>query len=114
MEAYVRLGRIDEALADYNVLANLRYANGGQLTINEIETFFAKTGQEAMLDFVVVERRKEFLREGLRWFDIKRLNLAIEHEDITKAKFNLLETDLRKAIQIPASAIAQGIQANPR
>lgn len=114
MEAYVMLNRVDEALADYNTLAPFRYANGGQLSINEIVNYFGASEQVAMFIFVITERRKEFLREGLRWFDIKRFGIPVRHIDITGAVFDLQSEDLRRAIQIPASAIAQGIEANPR
>ena len=114
MEAYVRQNMLDEALDDYNVMAPLRYANGGQLTLAEIKAFYEGTEQEAMLEFVISERRKEFVREGLRWFDIKRLNLEVTHIDVNDNEFKVGETDLKKAVQIPANAIALGIEANPR
>lgn len=114
MESNVRLNKLEEALKDYNALAPSRYSNGGQLTIADITPYFEGTEQEAMLEFVYFERRKEFLREGLRWFDIKRFEKPITHIDIKGDEFKLLETDLKKAIQIPAGALAQGIEANPR
>ncbi|GAA4234316.1 RagB/SusD family nutrient uptake outer membrane protein [Postechiella marina] len=114
MEAYTRLNRLDDALNDYNVLAPLRYDTGGQLTIPEITAAFGGTDQEAMLDFVLLERRKEFLAEGLRWFDVKRLGIEITHIDVNGDEFVLEEEDLRKAIQIPSKALANGIEANPR
>ncbi len=120
MESYVRLNRLDDALNDYNAIAPIWYDDGGQLTIDQIVAFFGGTNQEALLDFIIFERRKEFLYEGLRWFDIKRLELEIYHvirsdsdgnviEDVT-----LTENDSRKAVQIPASPLANGIEANPR
>ncbi|WP_147678143.1 RagB/SusD family nutrient uptake outer membrane protein [Algibacter pacificus] len=120
MEAYVMLNRLDDALNDYNVMAPLRYETGGQLTLSEVHDYYGGTEQEAMFSFVISERRKEFLREGLRWFDIKRLELEVYHiiqtdgdglnilEDVT-----LASDDLRKAEQIPAKAIANGIEENP-
>jgi hypothetical protein len=114
MEAYVRLNRLDDALNDYNVFALRRYDNGGQLTVADITAGFGGTEQEAMLDFVILERRKEFLAEGLRWFDVKRLNIEITHIDVNGDEFVLEEEDLKKAVQIPSKAVANGIEANPR
>lgn len=114
IESYVRLNRLDEAIADYNVFATTRYDNGGQLTIPEIVSGFGGTNQDAMLRFTILERRKEFLSEGLRWFDIKRLNIEVLHIDVNGGEFILESEDLRKAIQIPNKAIANGIEANPR
>lgn len=114
MEAYVKTGRIAEALADYNVYAPSRYKNGGQLTLQAIMNFYKTTEEESMMKLIMDERRKEFLREGLRWWDIKRYKLAITHKDIKGNIYELKESDLRKAVQIPATATANGIQANPR
>ena len=114
MESNVRLNKLNEALIDYNALAPSRYSTGGQLTIAEINTYYGGTEQEAMLEFVYSERRKEFIREGLRWFDIKRFEKPIVHIDVKGDKFTLSENDLKKAIQIPEGAIIQGIEANPR
>lgn len=114
MESYVRLNRLDDALNDYNILAPTRYDTGGQLTLPEIAAGFGGTEQEAMLDFVLLERRKEFLAEGLRWFDVKRLSLEVTHVDVNGDEFILAEEDLRKAVQIPEKATSNGIDANPR
>ena len=120
MESYVRLNRVDDALNDYNAIGPMWYSDGGQLEIADIVSFFGGTDDEAMLDFIIFERRKEFLYEGLRWFDIKRLEIEIDHVIRTDSNGNVLEettltaNDLRKAEQIPASPIANGIEANPR
>ncbi len=114
MEAYVKTGRIADALADYNVYAVGRYANGGQLTLDKIVQFYGGSEEEAMMKFVISERRKEFMREGMRWWDIKRFKMAITHTDLQGNVYELKEQDLRKAVQIPQKAITNGIQANPR
>ncbi len=114
MEAYVKTGKIAEALADYNVFADGRYANGGQLTLDKIVQFYGGSEEEAMMKFIIDERRKEFFREGMRWWDIKRFKMAITHKDVQGNVYELKEDDLRKAVQIPQKAIINGIQANPR
>ncbi len=114
MEAYVKTGKIAEALADYNVYAPTRYKNGGQLTIEKIVQFYGGSEEEAMMKFIIDERRKEFLREGMRWWDIKRFKMAITHKDVEGNVYELKEEDLRKAVQIPQKAIINGIQENPR
>ncbi len=114
MEAYVNTGRIAEALADYNAYAPSRYKNGGQLTLEEIVKFYKGTEKESMMKLIIDERRKEFFREGLRWWDIKRFNIAVTHKDIKGNVYELKENDLRKAVQIPEKVTVNGIQANPR
>ncbi len=114
MEAYVNTGKINEALADYNVYAPTRYlGTGGKLTLEEIVKYYKGTDKEAMMKFIISERRKEFFREGMRWWDIKRYKLSITHKDIAGNVTTLKESDARKAIQIPAKAVANGIEANP-
>jgi starch-binding outer membrane protein, SusD/RagB family len=114
IESYVRLNRLSDALNDYNVFATKRYDNGGKLSLANIVDFYGGTDQQAMLNLVISERRKEFLREGLRWFDIKRLNLEVTHIDVNGDTFNLKAQDEKKAEQIPVKAIVNGIVANPR
>lgn len=114
MEAYVKDGRVNDALSDYNVFAPTRYQNGGHLEIAQIVKFYNGTEQEAMFKFIIDERRKEFLREGIRWWDIKRFKIKVTHKDLEGKVFELMPEDFRKAVQIPAKAIANGIQENPR
>lgn len=120
MESYAHLKQLDKAVEYYNALAPNWYSDGGQLTLAQITAFYGGTEEEAVIEFITAERRKEFLYEGLRWFDIKRLELEVHHVIKTDTNGGVLEevtltgNDLRKAEQIPASAIANGIEANPR
>ena len=63
-------------------------------------------------------RRIETLHDGMRWFDIKRYGIELEHEIsdgvggvLTK---KLIWNDDRRAIQLPQEAIAGGQTKNPR
>ena len=65
--------------------------------------------------YVQLERRKEFIVQGLRWFDIKRFELEVEHNQLDGSIIRLDENDRRKVLQIPASAIEVGeLEPNPR
>jgi hypothetical protein len=69
----------------------------------------------AMLGFIIDERRKEFIHEGLRWFDIKRYSIPVDHMVGTGNFITLESDDLRKVLQIPQNAIdVGGLEANPR
>lgn len=115
MESYVMTNRLDEALADYNLFAPTRYRLGGQLKLSDVHQIYGASSEQAsMLYFVIDERRREFLRESLRWWDIKRFGMQVVHKDVEGNEFVLKPKDLRKAIQIPSGAIEQGIEANPR
>ncbi|PXY00993.1 hypothetical protein DF185_10050 [Marinifilum breve] len=59
-------------------------------------------------------RRKEYYYTGMRWFDHKRFNTKIRHYSVNGDLTSLSENDLRKQLQIPLNAQAQGIEANPR
>jgi hypothetical protein len=59
-------------------------------------------------------RRKDFIHEGLRWFDIKRFRLKITHKYFDKPDDILLKDDKRKALQIPSYVSDSGVEKNPR
>lgn len=71
----------------------------------------------SLIAFVCELRRREFVHEGLRWFDIRRYHLSInrnsEGEELDLNKF-LKKNDKRKVLQIPNDAILSGLTPNPR
>jgi len=66
-EAQVRLGRIDEGLADLNTLLVNRYRSGSYVP-------YTKAGVGDPLKLVLEERRKELPFRGQRMADLRRLN----------------------------------------
>lgn len=73
------------------------------------------TENELRLKMVLDEKRREFVEEGIRWFDICRHKLSISHTDIQGVTRVLQPDDSRKVIQIPESAIIYGsLQPNER
>ena len=59
-------------------------------------------------------RRIETVHEGLRWFDIKRFGIEIEHNINGQANDVLTKDDPRRVLQLPADVIGAGMQPNPR
>ena len=59
-------------------------------------------------------RRIETLHDGLRWQDIKRYGIEIEHAQVKDPVRKLLWNDDRRAIQLPQEVIVAGMTANPR
>nr|WP_314290206.1 RagB/SusD family nutrient uptake outer membrane protein [uncultured Capnocytophaga sp.] len=129
MEAYIMLGEKDKFLND--LLPFLR-----PKTLQEIATsivideetmdalyenkgadfnpaYTLSTQQRAWLQCVIDMRRVVFVFEGLRWFDNKRLGMKVVHSTLTN-DYELLKTDPRRELQIPADAIANGLTPNPR
>ena len=141
-EAYVMKNQFDLALEDINLylaervrvdkddphadftpykvnLAKIKAFYDGKEEFPDFEPFYASTiseDQMSMLKCVVDWRRKEFMQEGLRWFDIKRFHLPVVHTFTVSGdpSITLTKDDLRRAVQIPSEAQAFGVEANPR
>ena len=59
-------------------------------------------------------RRIETLHDGLRWHDLKRYGIEIEHVQGKDPARILVWNDDRRAIQLPQEIIKQGLTPNPR
>ena len=122
-EAFVFQNRISDALADLQVLIDNRYSGGSTtITIDILRFFYGVANspfvsdRSVLIEYILLERRKEFIIQGLRWFDLKRYELPVDHllED-NATVITLDDDDLRKVLQIPASAVdVGGLQPNPR
>jgi hypothetical protein len=121
-ESLMEENRLDDALADLQVLVDRRYnGNPASLTIEYLRDILGVSGDPFFSDkrvveiFLRFERRKEFIIQGLRWFDIKRLELEVTHDLIDGSIIELDDNDRRKVLQIPISAIeVGGLDPNPR
>lgn len=111
-ECYARKGNIDKAMSDLNTLMIKRWKNNGTFV-----PFTANDSFEA-LNKILLERRKELIFRGLRWSDLRRLNMdprfAITLKRVLNGKEYLLPpNDSRYTLPIPVSVIkASGIQQN--
>lgn len=112
-ECNLRLGRINDALKDINVLLKSRWNNHYEFKPVEI------TDPTELLNLILLERRKSLLMRGIRWPDVKRLNK--EGRNISMARtiqgiHAVLEAnDLRFALPIPEQIIElSGMEQNPR
>jgi hypothetical protein len=111
-EALVRKQNPDivGALNDLNAILEFRYEVFNPLT------FSMFSGSETqILERIINERRYELCYEGFRWFDLKRFNKPIEHDNAGVTVF-LAGDDLRYVIQIPDKelSINELMDANPR
>lgn len=111
-ECYARAGNKDAALADLNALMQNRWKAG-------FFSLITAANAEDALQKILVERRKELVFRGLRWSDIRRLNL--EGANITLKRieagvtYTLPPNDPRYALLIPLDEINRsGIEQNPR
>ncbi|MCK7554503.1 RagB/SusD family nutrient uptake outer membrane protein [Chitinophaga sedimenti] len=73
-EARARLGEIESSMTYLNKMAEKRYKAGSFSGFNPVS-------QEEALSLVLSERRKEMIFRGVRWSDLKRLNLDERFKD---------------------------------
>ncbi|MNX27114.1 SusD family protein [compost metagenome] len=82
---------------------------------DEYTPFYAMTPvQTSYVKAIAETRRRDFIHEGIRWFDVKRFNIEVVHETFNKPTNILTKDDNRRALQIPLSASSNGIEKNPR
>lgn len=124
IECNLELNNTVAALTDLNIIGNMRYENASDATIAQIQAHYATddtegneillSEKEALLKLLLDEKQKEYLQEGMRWFDIKRHNLEVTHTTFDGQELILEKNDLRKIFQIPLTASSRGIRKNPR
>lgn len=115
----VNTGAVTNDFTPYNIdLAKIKAFYDGKLDLHpDLAPFYAKditADQMSMLKCIVDWRRKEFMQEGLRWFDIKRFHIPVTHTFLNSPSITLAANDLRRALQIPMEAQAYGLEPNPR
>jgi len=82
---------------------------------DEYTPFYAMTAvQTSYVKAIAETRRRDFVHEGMRWFDIKRFNIVVNHETANKPVNTLAKDDNRRALQIPLHASNTGVELNPR
>ncbi|MEL0652984.1 RagB/SusD family nutrient uptake outer membrane protein [Algibacter sp. TI.3.09] len=130
-EAYAMLEQYDNAVADINMSYSVKtqgyLASFDELTFDDVQTRFAVIDNTlytpfydipvdalAFIDAVLTIKRTIFYNDGLRWFDNKRHDMVINHEDIFGNLNTLPKGDNRRVVQIPEAAQSFGIEQNPR
>lgn len=82
---------------------------------DEYTPFYTMTPvQTSYIKAIAETRRRDFIHEGMRWFDVKRFNIVVNHETNNKKTNVLAKDDNRRALQIPSHASSNGIVLNPR
>ena len=135
-EAYAMLEQYDNALDDINLSYSTKIQNYDaddiftdtqirtlyEVSDNELYTPFytiPDDGTLAYINAILTMKRTILYNEGIRWFDIKRHDIVVNHPIVNVSGF-VLETltlpkgDNRRALQIPIDAQSFGIEANPR
>ncbi len=129
MEALVMMGRFEDAVADINAFLSKRIkdydANLNGVTVSSFESFYfyyspdihpwfnVTKKQKIFLKGILDLKRIEFVQEGMRWLDIKRYNIEVKRKNTEGDVIDILrKDDPRRAIQIPKSAIVEGLEPN--
>ncbi len=112
-ECAVRLGRLEQGLADLNWLRKHRFESGSY-------TERSSTDADELLSWIIDERRKELVWRGTRWEDLRRLNkeprFALTLTRVIAGEtYTLPPGDNRYVWPIPVEAIeVGGYKQNPR
>ena len=123
IEINIYQNNLTEALADLQILTDKRYTGADvTLTMDLLRKFYGAedddtfTDEDILLNYLLLERRKEFIGQGYRWFDIKRYQIAVDHLQSDGVSIDRLQSnDKRKILQIPPSAVdVGGLEKNPR
>jgi hypothetical protein len=120
-ECYIRKNNVAAGLADILLLTKRRYEDIPQnitatQLMNALRVEYNSTNDQLnAFTHLMEERQKEFLHEGLRWFDIKRFDVPVVHLLQDLSTITLEPEDNRKVLQIPKAAInVGGLEPNPR
>lgn len=111
-ECLARLDRVDAAVETLNHLLVTRWKTGEY-------TPYMSGAKSEVLQFILQERRKELVMRGLRWIDIKRLNLLDPSLTLIRKiygeTYKLEPNDLRYALPLPDDIIQfTGMPQNER
>ncbi|MCK0131674.1 RagB/SusD family nutrient uptake outer membrane protein [Flavobacteriaceae bacterium F08102] len=91
-EANARLGNLQAALDDINLIGRKRYKTGTYVDVSS-------TDQNEVIQAVLNERRRELYGKELRLFDIKRLHLPVVHY-LSSTKISVPADDPRLILPI--------------
>ncbi|MBP6385286.1 MAG: RagB/SusD family nutrient uptake outer membrane protein [Pseudarcicella sp.] len=123
IEANFHLGNAKGVLDELNVFYSKRVDNYNPQTHDftaEKNNLYYSNGNDNLTAGYIFEtildlRRKEFMHEGMRWFDLLRL---VENGELVRHKFPdgredaITTTDKRRIFQLPSDVILSGLERN--
>ncbi|MCW3467604.1 RagB/SusD family nutrient uptake outer membrane protein [Chitinophaga nivalis] len=110
---------VSEVLEDLNLFAAKRIRNYDPsqhtITLGRIKAFYGISDTRSALIRTILDfKRAEYVQEGMRWFDLLRYKLPVEHQTKEGQVLTLNADDYHRVFQIPQSATTAGIALNPR
>ncbi len=118
-EANLELGNNEATRTDLNLYASYRIASYSAgthgITNTKLRNFYGTSNVKlgllnALLDF----KAAEFVHEGMRWFDIIRHKIPVQHPTVEGQVLTLSADDPRRVFQIPQEVTLAGVSQNPR
>ena len=112
-ECAARMGDTSRAMQDLNTLLKNRWLHGTFIPVTAASPATA-------LDTILIERRKELVFRGLRWTDLRRLNLEGQNITLTRllngSVYQLTPNSLNYVLPIPPDVLAYNpnMAQNPR
>lgn len=119
-EAYAMQIEFRKAIDEINAFISTRVLDYNpevhNVTFNRLYNLYEETDNKKAIVRAILElRRIEFLHEGMRWFDIRRHNIPVQHTTNDGQVLTLAPDDPRRILQLPAEAISMGgLEPNPR
>jgi len=122
-EANLFLNNSAAALADINLYMSKRIRNyvpeNQTVTALKIRNYYglSNTTQNnllGLLNAIIDLRRLEFTQEGMRWFDILRYGIDVEHPTFEGGVITVKDGDPKRILQLPQAAVLSGLELNKR
>jgi len=117
-EAYIRQGNYPAAIDDLNawISKNVKAYDPAtnNITNASVTAYYGLSLQASLLQATLDFKRVSYMQEGLRWLDILRLNVPIQHTSTDGFSSTLAADDNRRLLQFPLQAAQEGIALNPR
>lgn len=105
-ESSCRSGEVGLALEDMNKLLKSRYRSGRFVALDK------DMDARELLEIILKERRKDLLYRGIRWMDVKRLNIEGHNIQMSRIigehEYVLPANDKRTAMMIPRTVVELG------
>lgn len=121
IEAKARLNNFTGALADVSIWTNNNTTANVTMTLKKIVDYYDTTTTKPVKDTLqhlvsaaLFFKRVSYMSEGLRWFDIIRLDLPVTHRSANTGTIVLAPGDKRRLLQLPQEAVNSGLPLNPR
>lgn len=125
-EIYARKQQFDKCIKDLNTFISKKiYFHADQpeympllhnVNARKINAFYGSENLELNLIKTVLDfKRREFLFEGIRWMDILRMKIPVQHKAYDETVTYILSANSPKRMfQLPQEVIISGLEPNPR